>query len=251
MQKILPLIAVAITIAAVIILFLIEVINLNEFATQFAVGLTLLIPLPLAYALKPEIHKWNESRKKKQIVVMTERSGNGIKHYTSRSELTFDEMISQASQTVEISALTFTIITLGKVANLETSLSKGIHITFLLNNIITSKRQTTSQFFHASDDIKDQIQKSLGQLCKLKAKYKDQITIRLCDAVPQYNITIIDRNDPKRAWIRVEYRIQGRDSDSRPTEAVYKIFDEGFFRQYLEEYDKLLKNSEPYECGST
>ena len=58
MQKILPLIAVAITIAAVIILFLIEVINLNEFATQLAVGLTLLIPLPLAYALKPEIHKW-------------------------------------------------------------------------------------------------------------------------------------------------------------------------------------------------
>jgi hypothetical protein len=251
MQRILLLIAIALTIVAIISLFLIEVINLNEFATQLAVGLTLLIPLPLAYALKPEIDKWNESRKKKQIVVMTEHPGNGIKDYTSRSELPYDEMISRASQTVEMSALTFTIITLSKVANLETSLSKGIHITFLLININTSNTQTVSEFFHASDDIKDQIQKSLGQLCKLKAKYKDQITIRLCDAVPQYSITIIDRNDSKRAWIRVEYQIQGRDSDSRPTEAVYKIFDEGFFRQYLEEYDTLLKNSEPYECGST
>lgn len=62
---------------------------------------------------------------------------------------------------------------------------------------------------------------------------------------------IVDRNKRDNAWIHVESRPVGSDSDSRPSDVAYRKENETFFDRYSSEYDVLLNNSELHECNST
>jgi hypothetical protein len=103
--------------AVVVVMFVIGRIDLTDFITQLAVGLTLLIPVLAYFMFKPEIEKWIRSRKTSvsttfSSVTKQEQQGtstvsqvignpnsieNGIQHYNTRDELPrFGELLGLA-----------------------------------------------------------------------------------------------------------------------------------------------------------
>jgi hypothetical protein len=175
----------------------------------------------------------------------------GIQHYERRSELPFDEMVSKAETKLEISAITFRITTLNNYKTLKGLLSRRVRIIFLLLNPDSASTVEQGKLYHASKDLKEQIQKSLEELCNLKREFKELVDIRLYDSLSEHSILIIDRDEPDKAWIQVELHPILSDSNSRPINTAYRKDNQAFFYQYSKEYDKLLDKSEQYECPHT
>jgi hypothetical protein len=261
--------------AAVAIMIYLGLIDLPSFWTQLAATL---IPtaLVLGYlAFKTEIDDWiNSIKNKKQetflynkikstmvktIPTIQEQKltrippsiKNGISHYENRSQLPFYDMISKAEQSIEMSAMTFTISILSHYNILKGILSRKVHITFLLQSPDSSSIATQREIYYGSRDLDEQIRKSLGLLCDLKKEFKDLVIIRLYHSLSKHSITIIDRDNPDKAWIQVESRLVGSDTNSRPIDVAYRKENEAFFNQYSAEYTSLLNDSKPYECRST
>jgi hypothetical protein len=175
----------------------------------------------------------------------------GVYHYENRSVLPFDEMISKAERSVESSAITFAILTISNYNTLKGILSRKVHITFLILNPESSSILTQSRIYHGSEDLKEQIQKSLGILCGLKKMFNDLVEIRFYDSISANSIVIVDRDRPDNAWIQVESRPVGSDAGSRPIRTAYGKDNPSFYNMHLSEYDQLLKQSKMYECRST
>jgi hypothetical protein len=266
MRKRLSLVAGIVVTMIVAILFVYGGVNLGEFTTQLAVGLTLLLPAIAYFAFKPKINKLikSEIRKIENIpqiahnIQQQETKTNsqpvqpiiksGIRHYENRSQLPFGEVISKAEQNVEMSAITFRILTLSYHHILRGILSRRVHITFLLLKPDSSSISVQRKIYYAADDLEEQIRGSLKILCNLKKEFNDLVEIRLYNSLSEHSIIIIDRNDPDKAWIKVESRPVGSDSNSRPNDVAYHKDNQAFFDLHCSEYDTLLKNSEPCEC---
>jgi hypothetical protein len=193
----------------------------------------------------PEINLHEDNAKK----IRPEPSiKNGIQHYENRSQLSFDEMISKAERTVEISAITFRIATLSNYNTLKGILSRKVHLIFLILNPDSTSISIQREIYHGSEDLKEQIQKSLQILCDLKNKFNDSVDIRLYDSISTHSTTIIDRENPDEAWIQVESRPVGSDPNSRPIDVAYRKENTGFFNEHLKEYDILFEASKIYDC---
>lgn len=178
-------------------------------------------------------------------------TNNGIQHYENRSQLPFDEMISKAEQKVEMSAITFRILTLSYYKILRGILSRRVHITFLLLSPESSSISVQREIYHAAYDLEKQIRDSLEELCKLRREFKDLIEIRLYHSLSEHSIIIIDRDNPDKAWIKIESRPVGSDSNSRQSDVAYRKDNQTFFEEHCREYDLLLQHSKRYECHST
>jgi hypothetical protein len=191
----------------------------------------------------------NVSIPESKPIVPESRIKNGIQHYENRSQLPFNEMVYKAADSIEMLGITFRIVTYANYDVLKGLLSRKVHITFLLSNPDSSSIDVQKKMYHGSEDLREQIQGSLETLCKLKNEFKDLVEIMLYDSISQHSIIIIDRDDKDNAWIRVESRPVGSDSDSRPSDVTYRKENQTFFDQYSSEYDILLNNSELYKCN--
>jgi len=240
-------------------------INLTEYVTQLAAGLTLLILGIIYCTFRPKIDHWVESKtgvKKGLIPTQITNVGNNIAkeqtdvrveiepvhHYKTRDALPFADMLSIANSTVEMSAVSFTILTLQHYEDVSSAIARGLKFTFLILEPNSQYVGKQTDLYHAAEDLKNQIEKAISRLCNLKKEYPEDVIIRTYDSVARYSITIIDRNDTDNAWARIERRPVGSDSNSRSSEAAYRKNDLGFFNQSKDEYDKILRRSKIYDC---
>jgi hypothetical protein len=134
----------------------------------------------------PDVNTHDATQLDKKSIVRPS-SQNGIYHYQNRTQFPFDEMVSRAERNVEMAAITFTITTLSDYNILKGILSRKVHLTCILLNPDSSSLSVQNKIYHRSEDLKEQIQKSLGILCDLKKKFNDLVDIRLYDFSKQYN----------------------------------------------------------------
>jgi hypothetical protein len=241
-------------------------INLIEYITQLAVGLTLLILGIIYWIFRPKIDYWVESKTSMKRSIPTkimndedeetkpiDASANiePVHHYNTRDELPFANMLSIAKSTVEMSAVSFTILTLQHYEDVRSAIARGLKFTFLILEPNSQYVEKQTEFYHASDDLKNQIEKAISRLCNLQKEYPEGVILRTYDSLARYSITIIDRDNTDNAWARIERRPVGSDSNSRSSEAAYRKYDIGFFNQSKDEYDKILRRSKIYDCPAT
>ncbi|MFY9796251.1 MAG: hypothetical protein WAJ93_11210 [Candidatus Nitrosopolaris sp.] len=168
---------------------------------------------------------------------------NDRKHeYNSRSELpAFDKMLSIAKNTIDMCGLDLRIIVLQYISIL-TLVHKDICVTLLLLNPNSEHVKIQSKNFFGAEDLKQTIENSLRLLCKEKEKLppnkRKNLVIRVYDYPPQNGIIVID-DGYDNAWIKVEKRPIGSDSNSRPSDAWYKSYDEARYNQYINEYNRV------------
>jgi len=174
-----------------------------------------------------------------------------IHHYNTRQELPFVDMLSIAKSTVEMSAVSFTILTLQHYEDVRFGINRGLKFTFLILDPNSQYVGKQTESYHATDDLKNQIEKAITRLCDLQKDYPDDVIIRTYDSLARYSITIIDRVIAENAWVRLERRPAGRASKARSSEAAYRKNDIGFFNQSKDEYDKIFKKSKIYHCPVT
>jgi hypothetical protein len=243
-------------------------INLTEYMTQLAVGLTLLIFGILYWTFRPKIDHWVESKtgvKKGLIPTQITNDGNNIAkeqtdisaeiepvhHYKTRDALPFADMLSIAKSTVEMSAVSFTILTLQHYEDVSSAIARGLKFTFLILDPNSQYLAKQTDLYHAAEDLKNQIEKAISHLCNLQKLHPEDVIIKTYDSLARYSITIIDRDNADTAWARIERRPVGSDSNSRSSEAAYRKYDIGFFNQSKDEYDKIFKKSKIYDCPAT
>ncbi|MGA9155134.1 MAG: hypothetical protein WBZ36_31510 [Candidatus Nitrosopolaris sp.] len=234
MRKRIGLAAIAVIVVVVAILFRFGGVKLTDFNTQLAVGLSLMVPVILYFMFKPEIESRLRPSHLKKMVEQTQPQpdtleGDVIRHYATRDELKFHHMLSIAHDSVEMLALTFTIVTEQYYDELNYALSKGISLTFLLLDPNSKETRRQRGLYHRSDDLKYQIRNSLKVLCSLKRKFPDKIIIKLYDARALRGITVIDRKNSDNAWIRVERRELDSVPNSRPSDAWFRREEEDRF----------------------
>lgn len=181
-----------------------------------------------------------------------EGQDEGLKHYKSRSELPpFNKMLSIANVTVDMSGLDFRIVVHQFMSVIRLLIHRHTRITFLLLDPNSEQVEIQSKSFHAVEDLKESIQKSIKLLCQEKEKLppymRGNLIIRLYDYPPQHGIIIID-DGHENAWIKVEARPVGSDSNSRPSDAWYKSYDAGRYTQFVNEFNILFKHSTEYAC---
>jgi hypothetical protein len=100
--------------------------------------------------------------------------------------------------------------------------------------------------------LKELIQKTLDLLCKEKEKLplenKGNLIIKTYNSLVSHSIIVIDLDNSANAWIKVEERPVGSDSNSRPSDAAFKKLDEDYFRKSLDQYNTLLNISKESKC---
>jgi hypothetical protein len=168
--------------------------------------------------------------------------------YSSRSELPpFHMMLSLSKNTIDMSGLDFRIVVHSYIEIIRLHLKRGIQITFLLLDPNSQYVQTQSKNVYAGSDLKSSIEKTLGLLCsekdKLLTNEKDNLDIRIYDALSSHSIILIDKTLDNNAWIKVEEILEGSDSNSRSSEAAFKKDDEDFFVKHSQEYNNLFNSS--------
>jgi hypothetical protein len=203
---------------------------------KLAVGLTLLIPTILAFMFKPEIESRLRPSHHQKTVEQTQTQHEGLIQYRSRSELPpFDKMLSIADATVDMTGLDLRIAVHQYMSNIRTLIYKNIRVTLYLLDPESKQVEIQSKSFHAVDDLKPSIQKSIRLLCEEKEKLppymRGNLIIRLYDYPPQRGIIITD-DGHENAWIKVEARPLGSDSNSRPSEAWYRSYDQARYAQF-------------------
>jgi hypothetical protein len=253
-RKVIGLLSIIGVIIIVVSLSVMGVIDLTDFYTQLAVGLILLIPTIGYFTLGPEIERRTTSRistaesprrteqgpsSVSQVVGSPNSIENKIQHYNTRDELRFGELLSLAHKKIEMSALTFYIVTLQYLGDVETTINRGVKITFLLLDPHSKHVQRYTQSLHASQDMKYQIEKSLELLCDLKnrldSRLREKLEIKTYDSYTDRSIIVIDSK-----IIKVEDRPMGSDSKSRPNHLTFKKDNKDYFRQYLREHNRIV-----------
>lgn len=156
-------------------------INLVEYATQLAVGLTL-VALGVAYWMfRPRIDRWTEithnnrtpriiehwalfSHAKRNPDVRREVI-HPIHHYNSRQELpSFSKMLSITGNSVDFVGLDFRIIIHQFMSVIRDLIYRNVRVTFLLLDPNSRYVDVQSKTLFAASDLKESIQKSLGLL---------------------------------------------------------------------------------------
>jgi hypothetical protein len=256
MRKRIGLAAIAAVAIVVATLFGFGGVKLTDFITQLAVGLMLIIPAILYFMFKPEIKSLLGPRYHRKTVEQTQQQHDeGLKQYGSRSELPpFKEMLAKANVTVDMSGLDFRITLHQYMSNIRDLLYKDIRVTFLLLDPDSKQVDIQSKNFHADQDLKESIQRSIKLLCEKKEKLppskRGNLIIRLYDHESKHGLIITDEGYDN-AWIKVEARPLGSDSNSRPSDAWYRRYDPSRYSQYIHEYNTLFHNSKEYRCPTS
>ena len=62
------------------------------------------------------------------------------------------------------------------------------------------------------------------------------------------SIILIDKNNPETSFIKVESRIKGKSSNTRPSDLAFLNDNEKFYSDWKKVYDNILKESLDYVC---
>jgi hypothetical protein len=259
---------VSLLIGLVLLATLFGGINLTEYATQLAVGLTLLIFGIIYWTFRPKIDYWvdlktgvkrslipakimNDGKNLEQPKSMeVDLNVDPVQHYDTRDALPFADMLSIAKSTVEMSAVSFTILTLQHYDHVRSGIARGLKFTFLILDPNSQYVQKQTELYHAADDLKNQIEKAVRHLCNLQKEYPENVIIRTYDSLARYSIVILDRANAENAWARIERRPIGSDSNSRSSDAAHRKYDLGF-NESKDDYDRIFTKSKIYECPAT
>ena len=260
MRKVIGLVGTISLFGFVYYLFHTGKINLVDFYTGLAISLVLSILALLSWTFKPELDRFSEKRKKsleidKQNKEMVQRTigkpnkiDNGIQHYDTREDLPkFNELINSATETVDMSAITYTIMILHHSNVIKKALKKGIKFTFLLLDKDSDEVDKYIQVLENAKDLKHHIISSIESLCDIKRelKDKDNLLIKTYDSFERKGMIIIDKN--KDGLIKVEeYNFDN--PINRRNKIAYKIDKPDFYQTCVNEYTELLEKSKDYVC---
>ena len=133
---------------------------------------------------------------------------------------------------MDMVAVTYNGLTVHNMGVIRRSLDKGIRFTILILNPESQFTQIHENMYHAAGNIKEQIKNSIELLYKEKSSNSEShenLIIRKYECLAPHSLTIIDRQDDDKAWIRVEDRPLGSIPEDRPSFTVYKKNDSDFF----------------------
>jgi hypothetical protein len=202
---------------------------------------------------KPTLTNNNENQSQ-QTISVTKKLGSpriteGIQEYENRDELPkFKELITSATETVDMSGLSFTLMILQHSNVIKKALKKGRKFTFLILDKDSKEVEKYSQTFENAKDLKNHINSTLDILCELKKelKDKDNLIIKTYDSFQKYGIIIIDK-DNENALIKVEeYNLVN--PDTRRNKIAYKVDNPDFYESSWIEYNELFEKSKDYVC---
>lgn len=244
---------------AIVILFLKTTIDMADFFTQLAVGLTLLLPIIGYWGFKPYIDRFLEKRKNSlDSNKLIEESNeinlghpifeNNIYHYKSREELPkFSDLTNYATESVDICALTSTLMILQHSDVIKKSIRKGIKFTFLLFDKHSEHLDTYKKILENSEDLENQITTSMKRLCKMKKQLgSSNIIIKTYNSFEKIGTIIVDKNND-RAIIKIEeYNMSN--PNMRRNEIVFKRDNPDYYQSCLDNYNNLLEKSNNYNC---
>jgi len=229
-----------------------------DFYTGLAISIVLALLGLLSWTFKSEIEKFSEKRKKSVEVNIEKvqkeigkpnRIDNGIQQYESRDDLPkFKELIAIATETVDMSGLSFTLMILQHSNVIKKALKKGRNITFLILDVNSKEVDKYSQTLENVIDLKNHINSTIEILCKLKKelKDKDNLTIKTYDSFQRHGIIIIDK-DKENALVKVE-KYDFDNPSSRQNKIAYKVDNPDFYESSLNAYNELLEKSTDYNC---
>ena len=97
--------------------------------------------------------------------------------------------------------------------------------------------------------MRNQIEKTLLQLCSLKKKFEENIIIKINNIDNFDNsIILVDKNKPEKAFIKVESRPIGKSGKERISDLVFRDDNEKDYSELKKLYDDIRENSKDYVC---
>ena len=173
---------------------------------------------------------------------------NNIYHYNSREELPkFSDLINYATESVDICAISSTLMILQHSDVIKKSIRKGIKFTFLLFDKYSEHLGTYKKILENSEDLENQITTSMKQLCKMKKEFgSNNLIIKTYNSFERTGIIIVDKNN-ERAIIKIEEYNVGN-PNSRRNEIVFKTRNPKYYQSFLDSYNSLLEKLNDYNC---
>jgi hypothetical protein len=169
----------------------------------------------------------------------------GIQNYKSRTRIPLDILLSEATKRVDMLAITFHEITTANIKLIEEAIYRNVRITFTILRANSQYAQNREDDFHEGEEIPHHIERSLHILCDLKRRvgsnYSDNLIIKTYSASIDNSIIIIDNN-----LIKIENHVKRSDPNSRPNRLAYRVDNEAFFEQYMNEFNAI--RTEIYDC---
>ena len=254
---------IAIIVGLIFIGFVVGGINLTDYITQTAVGLTLLAFGVVYWAFKPKIDSWaglsqtneysrppSKPQQTKYNLALFMGSPDFVDpkyiwHYHSRDRINFQVFMKLAKKKIRMSALTFSVLTLQHEELLCQLASDEIRLTFLILDPHSEEAKRQTSLYKSSEDLIDQINRSLQRLCKLKQQYPENVFIKTYTKLHGDSITIVDDS-----VIKVEKHVVDSGPNSRENEIIFKKDSKKEFLNYRKELDDLDKSSTEYTCQS-
>jgi hypothetical protein len=103
-----------------------------------------------------------------------------------------------AKNEIRMSALTFTMLRLNHENLLRQMLARKVHMTFLLLDPMSKEAERQTGLHRGSEDLAEQIQRTLDMLCRLRSDYPKKIIIRVYDVSSATSLIIIDKKSSQR-----------------------------------------------------
>ena len=168
---------------------------------------------------------------------------NDIYYYNSREDLPkFNDFINYATESIDISAITSTLMILQHSNVIKNALKKGIKFTFLLLDKNSEHIDTYKKILKNSEDLENQISTSIERLCGIKKELDTyNLAIKTYDLFENVGIIVVDKNKDK-ALIKIE-EYNSDNPNRRRNELAFKIHNTDFYESSLTEYNKLLDES--------
>ena len=191
---------------------------------------------------------------KTQTISTTKKLGSpsiveGIQKYENRDYLPkLNQLIANATETVDMSALSYYLMILDHSNVIKKALKKGTKFTLLILDTNSKEVEKYIQTLENGKYLKQHINSVLEILCELKKelKNKDNLMIKTYDSFQKHNIIIIDK-DTEYALVKVEY-YNFDNPKTRANKIAYKVDNPDFYESSLTDYNELLEKSKDYIC---
>lgn len=172
----------------------------------------------------------------------------GIQYYTSRAEISLENLLSQAKKSVEMLALSFYNVTMNHISLIEQLIKNNVTVTFLVldpSSIVVEERKKD---FREGEELKHHIERTLINLCKLRRtlseNHRPNLRILTHQAYSSESIIIIDDG-----LIKVEEYGSLVDPHDRHSRLAFKRDNPEFFKRYYDYYHSIVPIE--YSCKET
>ena len=139
-----------------------------------------------------------------------------------RKDIPFDEFLQNAKQEIIFVVITNELVTRFKIEELKKVIYNGVKITIILLNP-NSEDVKHKDYLFKTNDLKENIEKQLGNLCKLKTELRnmgDKLVIKTFDSRIDYSYIVIDPYS-ENSIMKIE-NLNHIDPEKRKNELAYK-----------------------------